>query len=247
MDWVHELVAYLDYPVCGRKNRQGCRRANPPLAGRTACRHHGGETPRGPAGPHRRHGRSSVFAERLHERSRSIFTTLVTDPELLAMNNEIALIDLRLLELVDALYGEEAAHPWTAAGAATAADTVAELRRLRDAAGPAEPERLMNLLTELVGRLDDDDDYREEWRELRTLADLRRRLVDTEGKRLERMQLFITAEEARAHNAMLVGILERRSREVLPPELRAAFLTAVVEDLARLDGVTVRRALPPGD
>ena len=83
--------------VCGATTRSGapCRRA--PVPGRQRCKLHGGASPRGVASASWRHGRySQAVPQRLRER----FDASITDPDLLSHRRDLALLDLRLDELL---------------------------------------------------------------------------------------------------------------------------------------------------
>src|SRR5690606_3084472 len=84
-------------PTCGAKTRAGtpCKRA--PVPGRTRCRLHGGLTPAGASHYNFKTGRySKVLPARLRER----YEEAAADPELLALREDIALLDSRLDDLL---------------------------------------------------------------------------------------------------------------------------------------------------
>src|SRR5829696_4418902 len=83
--------------VCGARKRNGQRCQGPPMAnGR--CRLHGGATPVGVAAARFRHGRySKVLPAELGVQ----YATARADPELLALHDEIALVDTRTATLLD--------------------------------------------------------------------------------------------------------------------------------------------------
>lgn len=140
---------------CGAKTRAGglCKRA-PMANGR--CRLHGGLTPSGVAAPSFRHGRYSKYLPGgLLERYR----TALGDQELLGLRDEIALVDARLQELVEALPDataastEEIREAWGEVLHVTGQRRVlveSERKRLVETQQMISSERAMVLVTALV-------------------------------------------------------------------------------------------------
>src|SRR5688572_7711861 len=168
---------------CGAKNRQGepCQRWA--LAGRTRCRLHGGMSLVGTACPHFRTGRYSAYVpERLRER----YEQAADDPELLSLRSEVALVDARLVDLLSRVDTGESGALW------------AELRRAYRAfararlAGDDEPAALAKV-EHLIERAGQDH---QAWAEIGTLIEQRRKLAESESKRLITLQQMITAEQA---------------------------------------------------
>lgn len=121
------------------------------------CRLHGGRTPAGVASPHFKTGRySKVLPARLLER----YQTALADPDLLAMHDEIALLDAQLQEIV-----------------------------------AGDPD----------------------WETVVLLVEQRRRLVESERKRLIDLQQVVTAGEAVALATQLIDVVRRHvtDRETL--------------------------------
>jgi hypothetical protein len=80
-----------------------CRR--PAVPGRNVCRYHGGATPRGIASPNFKHGK---YSKDLPKGLIARYEQAAQDPELLALRDEIALLDARMVELMHKLGGGEA-------------------------------------------------------------------------------------------------------------------------------------------
>src|SRR5829696_9207702 len=80
--------------------RTGHACGRPAMHGRHLCATHGVKTPRGLAAPNWRHGRYSkalpVGLQAAYERAR-------TNPELIALRDELALLDTRLEQLIGGL------------------------------------------------------------------------------------------------------------------------------------------------
>jgi hypothetical protein len=163
-----------DGPRCtahSKRSGQPCRARA--MTGRMVCRMHGGKTPRGLAASGWKHGRHSKALPRdlvdAYERARS-------DPELIALQDELALVDARM---------------------------TAVLGRLRTGDAGAV------------------------WGEVYELIELRRRLADTERKRLEQLQVMITAEQAMAFVGAVASSVKRHVRD-------RAVLQAISDDVEQV-------------
>lgn len=201
---------------CGAKTRSGepCRQWA--VRGRERCRMHGGKQPRGLAHPGTKTGR---FSKDLPTRLLAQYEAALDDPDMIALHEELALVTARegdLLGRVDT--GEAGAH-WRGIR-----DALADFRRAQrrdDAPAAAAALREMERLTDLGIA-----DY-QAWAELFDTIEARRRLADTERRRLEAMQQVITTERAMLLVAALVDTVRRHvdDRQVLG---------AIGRDLARL-------------
>ena len=85
---------------CGAKTRSGAPCKNAPVTGANRCRMHGGKTPRGVALPQTRHGR---YSKDLPTRLLARYEEAVTDPELLNLSSEIALVDSMTRDVLESL------------------------------------------------------------------------------------------------------------------------------------------------
>ncbi|MGD9893744.1 MAG: HGGxSTG domain-containing protein [Dehalococcoidia bacterium] len=89
--------------TCGAKTRYGQPCARTPVPDRRRSRLHGGLTPRGIASPHFKHDRySTALPADLAAR----YQAALTDPRLLELSDEIAVIDARTDELLDLVLPE---------------------------------------------------------------------------------------------------------------------------------------------
>lgn len=168
---------------CGAKTKKGpC--PNPAMAnGR--CRKHGGLTPKGIASPH---WKGKGYSQYLPERMRENYSAAINDPALLELRNSIGLADARLVDLLSRVDTGESGTLWRKAKAAYY--DLLEAFKGEDA---KEINKALNSLSVCLQR--GVDDYAA-WDEVNKAIDQRRRLVESERKRLVEMKQTITAEQA---------------------------------------------------
>jgi hypothetical protein len=187
-----------------KRSQERCKRWATP--GREVCRMHGGRTLMGLAAPRLKTGRYSKF---LPTRLAAEYERAARDPELLALRHELAVVDVRINDLLGRVDTGEAGRLWHHARAAwqTFKHAQAEDRPLMQARAVLE---LDGLLEQTVG------DYAA-WHEIIQLIEQRRKLVESEVKRLVTMQQMMTKEQAMLWLGTLVAILKRHigDRETL--------------------------------
>lgn len=165
---------------------------------------HGGASPVGIAHPRYVHGRySRVMPQRLQER----YELAASDPQLLSVTEEIRVIDARIGDLLQRVDGGEAGEHWQG------------LRRTLDYLAPAIAAKDANRVAGLLSELDQiatagNADY-SAWQEVFDAIEARRRLVETERRRMAELDQNIPAERA----FMMIGaILEIIRRWVTDPQ-----------------------------
>ena len=155
------------------------------MQGKRVCQVHGGKTPSGIASPHYKTGRySKVLPARLTAR----YEEAATDARLLELRDDIALLDARLADVLGRVDTGESGALWQqlmrwrgeVIAAARVGDSVAKAAA-------------MNALLDLVGQ--GHADYRA-WAEVGAVLEQRRKLVESERKRLVEMQQVLTSEQA---------------------------------------------------
>lgn len=171
--------------TCGAKTRSGHSCKNAPVTGSRRCRMHGGKTPRGMALPQTTHGR---YSKDLPTRLAARYAESQADPDLLNLNEEIALLDSRLGELLRRVDSGESGQTWRDLKA-----TFVAMEQAQRAKEFGEVARLLGELGALIRH--GHSDYAA-WADVRTLIDQRRKLVESEGKRRKDMQDMITSEKA---------------------------------------------------
>jgi hypothetical protein len=187
-----------------RRNQQQCR--NHAMKGLAVCRMHGGKTPRGPASANYKDGRYSRF---LPSRMFAAYREAGLDPELMSLHQDLALLDARIIDVLKRVDTGEAGSIWIALQAAWA--------RL----GREQPRGHVETYTlayddvgRLVARGGQDT---ASWREIGKLIDQRRKLVESEQRRLTLAHEMITQNQALALMGQVVDILRRHvaDRDVL--------------------------------
>jgi len=206
------------HAICGAKTKSGGTCKNPPMLGKKRCRMHGGATPTGAALPQFKHGRySSVMPERMRAR----YAESLADPQLEALRGDIALVDARLEDVLGRVDTGEAGSLWTALF--NAWEDFQSARRLGD---EDRTEWALNDLESLIGRGVTDAAA---WAEVMGLIERRRKLVESELKRLEKMQQVLTIEQAMTLVAAVQEAVRRNVRD-------RGILAAIEADLSRIVG-----------
>jgi hypothetical protein len=187
-----------------KRSQERCKcRATP---GREVCQTYGGRTLMGLGAARRKTGRYSTS---LPTRLAAEYERAAHDPEPLALRYELAIVDVRLHDLLGRVEVGEAGRLWRQARAAwqIIKHVQTEGRPLVQTGAARELDRL---LAQAVG-----DDAA--WHEILQLIEQRRKLVEAEAKRLVAMQQMMTREEAMRWVDTIVAILTRHvaDRETL--------------------------------
>ncbi len=192
---------------CGAKTRHEgtpCKRS--PVRGRTRCRLHGGKTLVGTASPTYRNGRYSTY---LPERLRERYEQAEGDAELLSLKSEVALTNARLIDLLARVDTGESGQRW--AHLKKAYEEFTRHRLARDV--PKMNVALAKMERNIAQATDD----HAAWAEIGELVEQRRRLTESEHKRMVALQQMLSAEEAMALTHRVVDIVTRHvtDRQVL--------------------------------
>ena len=172
-----------------------CRRRA--VKGKKVCTVHGGLTPGGIASPNFKHGRYSKYIpERLSER----YHESINDPEILALKMDISLVDARLDDLLSRVDTGESGALWNTAHSA--------FIDFRSANASGDQDKMTVALTELNRILNlGVQDYKA-WDEIGKMLEQRRKLVESERKRLLDMEMVITVERQMVLLAGVVSIIK---------------------------------------
>lgn len=183
------------------------------------CRLHGGLTPKGMASPNFQTGRYSKY---LPERLLQRYDEAQADAALIELRGEVSLMDVRLSELLERVDAGDAATWRTALGKAWD-----EYRRTE---GTVDGVKARAAVEGLIERGSSDSLA---WAEIAGLVEQRRKLVESETKRLKDLQQMITAEKAMTLIASLAGIVKAHVTD-------RDTLAAISADLIRLAGTDAR-------
>lgn len=224
--WMNERRSDGTFRWCRAKRRSGegfCRAAA--MVGTNRCRIHGGSTPRGIASPHFKHGiyskalptrlfRKEVYRESLREDEREDFDRLRLDENITSLSAEIAILRMRVEDLLKLRDVGNTADAWKTAREATKA-----MIRARKYDQELEFDKAFDKLCEA---LLEDVDYNYH-KEITAQIEQVRKLTDTEQRRLLSMQQLVTSNEfMTALNAILRAVKDNVSnREEVQATLTA--------------------------
>lgn len=152
------------------------------VPGYEVCFYHGGATPRGVASPHFKHGRYAKVPINLL----AAYEASLADPELLSLNQEIALLDARANTVLGRLEVKEAGS-WFA--------RLNELWTAMEKARP-DPQQVMYFLGQIGDVIQAGAREWEQWGELFSIFEQRRKLAESERRRREAMQTQLNADQA---------------------------------------------------
>jgi hypothetical protein len=217
------MEAMMQCRAKSKRSQERCKRWATP--GREVCRMHGGRTLVGLAAPRLKTGRYSTF---LPIRLAAEYERATHDPELLAMRHELAVVDIRIKDLLRRVDTGEPGGLWHHIRAAwqTVKYAKAEGRSLLQTRAAVE---LDGLLAQAV------DDYAA-WHEIIHVIEQRRKLVESEAKRLVAMQQMMSKEEAMLWLSVVVAILKRHITDRETLQKISLDLKALVSDRSRTGG-----------
>ena len=188
---------------------------------------HGGSSLSGIASPLIKTGR---YSKNLPTRLMATYKDRLSDANILALNDDLALLEARLEDVLAKVDTGETGETWAALLAAARefeeADRVAqfcasETKKLEYKADREEAMRTILVLCQ-AGMAD----YAA-WNEVKSLLEQRRRAVETETKRRVLMQQLMTAEQATLMQAAVLDIIKRNVTD-------RSTLAAIAADFGRL-------------
>jgi hypothetical protein len=181
--------------LCGAKTKSGGTCKQPALPnGR--CHYHGGRTPSGIASPHYKDGR---YSKAIPARLAARYEEAADDPTLLQLGHDVALVDARLADLLNRVDNGESGQLWKKVD-----EAFTQYRRLKGDTRKG-PEAFTILSDTIEAGV---SDYAA-WSEISSLLEQRRKLVESERKRLVEMQQMLTIQQAMTLIGSLTGIIRR--------------------------------------
>lgn len=189
-----------------KRTHQRCGRYAVP--GRTTCKFHGGKTPVGIANPSFKHGRYSKHLPKNYGES---YAEAMNDPEILNLRSALALNEARIVELTRRIDSGESG---------------ALYRKLKEASTAFKEARLdgdaprMNASLDKMEKLIDQgvaDGFL--WTEIGDRLEQRRKITESEQKRLVAMKTMVTQDRMDAMLNQVITIIERNVKDT---DLRSA-------------------------
>jgi hypothetical protein len=233
IEYCHAEPKYL-VGRCRMIKSTGDRCRNAVRAGWNVCHYHGAGRPSNPAGRAPVTGKFSKF---LPTRFIEQFEQFLTDPEFLTLGNEMALIDTRIAELLGMLEGADVKMAWAKVrSVAYNLGNIAACQDLKQAQDIAAHEI---------------------WEGIRDFVEQRRKLADTERRRMVDAKKYLTLQQANSMMAYIIDVvlknvndpLERmkiadqlktfalRGQQTRPAEIEAPREADVID--AELEDVTI--------
>lgn len=182
------------------------------------CRVHGGTSVKGRDSGTYKTGRYSKY---MPQRMMETYAEALSDTELLSLREAIAAADARITDVMTRVDTGESGRIWFS--------IQKEFSRFEDAQSKRDIKAASESLMELRRLVSQGHGDWAAWQEIMNLWEVRRRLSETEARRLERMQYMVTVEEAMN---MIRAITESVRSHVKDKSL----LRAISEDYARILG-----------
>lgn len=176
--------------------RTGDRCGANAMSGSDKCYHHGGKSLSGIASPAYKTGR---YSKVLPARMASRYAESKNDAQLLELRDEVGLIDARIVDLLGRVDTGESGRVWKELKAAHV--ELVEANTKGDSIGVVTA---MFSIGTLIG--EGADDYAA-WNEVLAVVEQRRRMVESERKRLVELQAHINVEQAMLMIGALTGII----------------------------------------
>lgn len=210
---------------CGAKKRDGnpCRKAG---MANGRCRLHGGASLAGIASPTFVSGRYSKY---LPPRMMERYVEARDDAELIDLREEVALTDTRLADLLKQVDTGESGALW-----AKLQGAFAQYVKLKD--DPSKRLEAFAAFSLCESLIEQGLSDRFAWAEIGGLIEQRRKLVESETKRLKDLQQNITAERAML---LIRAVADVVKKHVTDPKQ----LAAISADLVQLTGANAGRQL----
>jgi hypothetical protein len=185
-------------PICGAKTRAGTPCQQTIICQNGRCRMHGGTSLRGLASPRYKHGRYSKY---LPQRMLPRYLESRDDPDLLNLRWEVGLVDARIADLMARVDTGEAGATWARLDGLRQRFEQARAEG-RTAAQAVAIQSMMDLVRDGV------QDFAI-WDDIVNLVERRRRLVESERKRMIEMHHLVQVDKT----LVMVNQLARSVRE----------------------------------
>lgn len=190
-----------------KANGSRCRNAVRPAC--TVCRSHGAGTLERPGGRPIIHGRHSKY---LPAGLMNAYQKFLDDPDIISLRSEMALLDARMAQLLERLETCDTNAAWSKVISARS-----KLQRIlhEDECDIGDLEEVSTMLMQAVSARDAETEI---WHDVVIVIDQRRKLADTERRRIVDARRYITAEEAAA---LIAFVTDTVNKNVTDPLIKA--------------------------
>jgi hypothetical protein len=168
----------------------------------TKCKFHGGKSLKGIASPTFKTGRYSKYMPKALV---SRYEQAADDPELLSMRDNVALIDTRVQDLLTQVSKKAKGASWL--------DVKKIAKSVRNAWTDGNAEKIEKEIVELELLAEEGYDSTRLWRQISNMLESRRRLSESEQRRLIAMNQSLTVESAMTLVGALSGIIRKYVRD----------------------------------
>lgn len=219
-------MAIEDTRKCNAKSKRTGEKCKAiAVTGSDKCRMHGGRSPKGIASPHFVDGHRSKYTylpERLNER----IADFINDPRLVELRENIAVADTHLTELYSQFSETEPSQVWR-----ELVELYSEWQLAVNNKNPDVAELLQKRFETLL-RNGASEAAKEEmlWSKIQNATEYRRKLVESETKRIKNARQMISAEELAALVQFILSVIkenvtDRDARTRIAEKLISAGLT----------------------
>ena len=217
--------------LCGAKTRKGGQCKRSPSAGKKRCRLHGGATPAGVASPHFRHGR---YSKVLPMDMRKRYEASKKDQELLTHEPEIRLLDTHLHSLIQQIND------------APKQDTLRRAKEIwaefRQAKADDNTEFMEQCLERVDGVFRAEEPMLQSWGEIREVLEIRRKMLESETRRIKDSQHSMNAEQLLAIIEYLVDVIRKAVNKYADRETAKKILSQITGDIGAMVSGSVPRS-----
>lgn len=178
-----------------------CNRWAMTSIGSDKCNWHGGKTPRGVASPHYQGKGHSKYIQALPARMRADYQRTENDPNLISNEKEIALVETRLIDMIKGAELGESTSNWE-----SVREAWDEFNQAMTDADGEGAKVIASRINDLITKGGNEIAF---WDSMLKVLEQRRKLVDSEVKRLLQGQEVLTANNARLiYDALLLAVVE---------------------------------------
>lgn len=232
--------------ICGAKRRTDGKPCRAAAMANGRCRNHGGALPKpGPTHHNYKHGKYSEVMPNLRLKQR--YERAMNDDEWASMRNEIALIDMRLNELLEAIdIGGAPAEAWR--------EALLAFTRMDEALISGDIDAAKQHRITLKETLEKGFDLMRSWDQIIDIIHDRRLVVESERRRSVELAQVLTVEQSLSLIKTMANVVEliteneskRRAKEMLAGLLspRTASEARMIEAESRIVEVEATAGAP---